>query len=220
MANPSRSIRRIHFIPDAGAPTVPAPESILPPDTIPDSPRFPKLPGEPITPEPIPKLPGGPKEGPPIPREIRSSGPVDTPRQPMDIPGLPVEEALPSTKPRPSAIPDGPVTQDAPASGGSAVPTERGLGRPASHTARNGPGRTHPARDGHAWWQERRATTARAGDAVRATLTGTSSHALRRPARPDDVGPCIGPLRTSVDRQPGVMRREELPVWKAGRFIV
>jgi len=42
---------------------------------------------------------------------------------------LPPEEPLPSTQPRPSTIPDGPVTQDAPASsGGSDVPTLRGLG--------------------------------------------------------------------------------------------
>ena len=114
------------FYPDAGAPTVPVPE--LPPDTIREPPQFPKLPGEPITPEPVPKLPGGPKEGPPIPREDPVSGPVDTPRQPIDIPGLPPEEPLPSTQPRPSTSPNGPITQDAPPSQGSAVPTERGLG--------------------------------------------------------------------------------------------
>jgi hypothetical protein len=114
------------FYPNAGAPTVPVPE--LPPDTIPGGPQFPKLPGEPIAPDPIPKLPGGPKEGPPIPREDPISVPGDTLRQPIDIPGVPAEEPLPSTKPRPSTIPDGPITQDAPASQGSAVPTERGLG--------------------------------------------------------------------------------------------
>jgi hypothetical protein len=114
------------FYPSAGAPTVPVPE--LPPDTIPGGPQFPKLPGEPIAPDPIPKLPGGPKEGPPIPREDPISVPGDTLRQPIDIPGVPAEEPLPSTKPRPSTIPDGPITQDAPASQGSAVPTERGLG--------------------------------------------------------------------------------------------
>lgn len=98
--------------PDAGAPTVMPPTVEIPPSTIPEAQPFPKPPGDPITPQPQPKLPGGPKEGPPIPREDPPSRPVDTKRTPMDVP----------------EVPDGPVTQDAPKSNGSAIPTERGLG--------------------------------------------------------------------------------------------
>lgn len=115
--------------PDAGAPTVMPPTVEIPPETLRDPFPAPKAPGEPITPQPQPKLPGAPKEGPPIPREEPPSGPVDTQRTPIDIPNVPGDEPLPSTKPRPAEVPDGPITQDAPASSQrSAVPTERGIG--------------------------------------------------------------------------------------------
>ena len=104
------------FYADPTAPTILPEDFSPPPDTVRDPPQAPKLPGEPIEPEPIPKLPGGPKPWPPIPREEPPSGPIDTLRQPMEIPGIPEEEPLPSTKPRPSANPDGPVTEDAPPS--------------------------------------------------------------------------------------------------------